>query len=45
MVVSASQATVGEAKRGAASEAFAAADRALRFSAGAPFSEWLASNV
>ena len=34
-----------EAKRAAASEAFAAADRALRFSAGAPFSEWLASNV
>ena len=38
-------ASYGDAKRAAASEAFAAADRALRFSAGAPFSEWLASNV
>ena len=38
-------ASYAEAKRAAASEAFAAADRALRFSAGAPFSEWLANNV
>ena len=34
-----------EAKRAAASAEYAAADGALRFAEGAPFSGWLASNV